>query len=264
MKAALHIGDLARLLGITPKTIRHYHKLGLLAEPRRSEGGYRLYTPDDLLRMQQIRQLQGLGLSLAEISDLLQAPDGDARLREICDGLLEKLSVQIEMLEQRKSRIEQLKADGLSLKAVRQTNPPSPTLEQMRGVVGNVELPPAAAAFDEQLFAQLDSFQWSTDLQSAFLQTARGMAEVAELEPVMRRFGEQFSALADAPADDPRIDVWATEWKSGEFFTALAQIQPDFDGIPPQERAAIEHLMEQQASELLSPGQKALLLALGR
>ena len=33
MKATLQIGDLARLLGITPKTVRHYHKLGLLAEP---------------------------------------------------------------------------------------------------------------------------------------------------------------------------------------------------------------------------------------
>jgi hypothetical protein len=86
----------------------------------------------------------------------------------------------------------------------------------------------------------------------------------AMIEPVMRRFSEQFAALADAPADDPRITEWAAEWKSGEFFTALVQIQPDFDGIPPQERAAIEHLMEQQATELLSPGQKALLFALGR
>lgn len=263
MKDALQIGDLARLLNITPKTIRHYHKLGLLAEPRRSEGGYRLYTPDDLLRMRHIRQLQALGLSLAEISDLLQAPDGDARLREICDGLLEKLSTQIQTLERRKALIEKLKSDGLSLKAVRQTHPPSPTLEQMREMIGNLDSPPEAAAFDEQFFAHLDSFRWSTDVQSALLKTARDMAEAAELEPVMRRIGEQFSALADAPADDPRIAVWAAEWKSGEFFTALTQIQPDFEVMPLQERAAIEHLMEQQASEHLSPGQKALLFALG-
>ena len=264
MNAALHIGDLARLLGITPKTVRHYHKLGLLAEPRRSEGGYRLYTPDDLLRMRHIRQIQALGLSLAEIGDLLRAPDADARLREICDDLLDKLSAEIETLEQRKARIEQLKAEGLSLKAVRQTYPPSSTLEQMRGVVGDVDLPPDVAAFDEQLFAHIDSFQWSTDLQAIWLQTARGMAGITDIEPFLRRFGEQFAALADAPADDPRVEQWAAEWKSGEFFAALMQIQTDCDGIPPEERFAIEHLLEQQASELLSPGQKALLLALGR
>ena len=263
MKATLQIGDLARLLGITPKTVRHYHKLGLLAEPKRSEGGYRLYTPDDLLRMQHIRQLQALGLSLAEIGDLLHAPDGDARLRDICDDLLEKLSAEIETLERRKSRIEQLKADGLSLKAVRQPNLPSPTLEQMRGVVGDVELPPDVVAFDEQLFAHIDSFQWSTNLQAMWLQTARGMADITDIEPFLQRFGEQFAALADAPADDPRIGQWAAEWKRGEFFAALMQIQTDCDAIPPQERFAIEHLLEQQASELLSPGQKALLMALG-
>ena len=44
MRARLRIGEVAELLGVTPKAIRHYHKRGLLAEPTRSEGGYRLYT----------------------------------------------------------------------------------------------------------------------------------------------------------------------------------------------------------------------------
>jgi len=45
MKTQLHIGEVAKLLGITPKTIRHYHKVGLLTEPQRTESGYRLYYP---------------------------------------------------------------------------------------------------------------------------------------------------------------------------------------------------------------------------
>jgi predicted site-specific integrase-resolvase len=44
MRARLQIGEVVALLGVTPKAIRHYHKRGLLAEPTRSEGGYRLYT----------------------------------------------------------------------------------------------------------------------------------------------------------------------------------------------------------------------------
>ncbi|HET8628651.1 MAG TPA: MerR family DNA-binding transcriptional regulator, partial [Thermomicrobiales bacterium] len=50
MREILPIGEVVRLLGVTTETVRHYHKVGLLAEPRRSAGGYRLYTAADLLR----------------------------------------------------------------------------------------------------------------------------------------------------------------------------------------------------------------------
>ena len=59
----LTIGELARLAGVTPKAIRHYHKVGLLREPERSEAGYRLYGAEDLLRLGRVRRLAGLGLS---------------------------------------------------------------------------------------------------------------------------------------------------------------------------------------------------------
>jgi DNA-binding transcriptional MerR regulator len=49
----LRIGEVARLVGVTTKTGRHYEKVGLLGEPERSEAGFRLYTADDLLRLQR-------------------------------------------------------------------------------------------------------------------------------------------------------------------------------------------------------------------
>jgi DNA-binding transcriptional MerR regulator len=84
MNTKLHIGEVANLLGITPKTIRHYHKVGLLAEPQRTESGYRLYTAGDLLRLQRIRRLQALGLSLKQIKTLLgeQIAGQERSLRE--------------------------------------------------------------------------------------------------------------------------------------------------------------------------------------
>ncbi len=77
MRTQLHIGEVAQLLGITSKAIRYYHKLGLLKEPERTEAGYRLYGTHDVLRLQRIRRLQALGLSLNQIktvksSNLLQ------------------------------------------------------------------------------------------------------------------------------------------------------------------------------------------------
>src|SRR6266567_4691376 len=71
MRTLLQIGEIAQLLGVTPKTIRHYEKMGLLAQPERTRAGYRLYDAQDLLRLQRIRRLQALGLSLKKIRALL-------------------------------------------------------------------------------------------------------------------------------------------------------------------------------------------------
>lgn len=65
------IGDLARETGLSVRTLHHYDEIGLLMPSRRSEAGYRLYATDDIARLQHIKSLRQLGLSLGEIRDLL-------------------------------------------------------------------------------------------------------------------------------------------------------------------------------------------------
>ncbi|QUX25502.1 MULTISPECIES: MerR family transcriptional regulator [Nocardiopsis] len=67
------IGQAAAFAGVTVKTVRHYHRLGLLAEPRRDGSGYRRYGSDDLLRLVQARTLATAGVPLSEIASLLDA-----------------------------------------------------------------------------------------------------------------------------------------------------------------------------------------------
>jgi DNA-binding transcriptional MerR regulator len=83
MRTTLHIGEMAQLLGVTTKTIRHYHRVGLLAEPTRSQGDYRLYDASALRRLLRIRRLQSLGLSLKQIKAILGEPDQQRSLREV-------------------------------------------------------------------------------------------------------------------------------------------------------------------------------------
>ena len=64
MRERLRIGEAARLVGVTPKTVRHYEKIGLLPAAERSESGYRLYAANDLLRLNRVKRLRSLGLSL--------------------------------------------------------------------------------------------------------------------------------------------------------------------------------------------------------
>ena len=74
----------ADLAGTTLRTIRHYHDVGLLAEPERRANGYKSYGVPHLVRVLRIRRLTDLGLSLTQIAEL---GDGDehpgAALREL-------------------------------------------------------------------------------------------------------------------------------------------------------------------------------------
>ena len=67
----LHIGQLAKLAGVRPDTVRFYEREGLLPWPERSAAGYRIYDEAALKRLRFIKQAQALGFSLDEIRRIL-------------------------------------------------------------------------------------------------------------------------------------------------------------------------------------------------
>ena len=70
--ATMHIGELAEKSSLSLRTIRHYDEVGLLKPSGRTEGGFRLYTEEDLARLLLIRRMKPLGFTLDEMTDLLQ------------------------------------------------------------------------------------------------------------------------------------------------------------------------------------------------
>ncbi|HVS08602.1 MAG TPA: MerR family transcriptional regulator [Planctomycetota bacterium] len=70
----IKIGEFAKLAGTNLRTLRYYEELGLLAPAARSHGGFRYYRHVDLNRLRLIRDLQGLGLHLERIGELLAGP----------------------------------------------------------------------------------------------------------------------------------------------------------------------------------------------
>lgn len=73
------VGEVARLARVTVRTLHHYDAIGLLTPAERSPRGYRLYSENDLLRLQQIHISRALGLSLEAIRATLDDPDFDRR-----------------------------------------------------------------------------------------------------------------------------------------------------------------------------------------
>ncbi|MCP3056737.1 MerR family transcriptional regulator [Aurantimonas marianensis] len=74
-RATLKRGELARRAGCNSETIRYYEKIGLLGIPERSEGGHRLYAPDDQARLGFILRGRELGFSIEELRGLLGLAD---------------------------------------------------------------------------------------------------------------------------------------------------------------------------------------------
>jgi DNA-binding transcriptional MerR regulator len=103
MGAGLTINQVATFARTTIKTVRHYHRLGLVGEPRRDRSGYRRYSSADLLRLVQVRTLAQAGVPLAEISAVLDA-DPETFAANVADvdrrlaGRIDDLVAQRDML----------------------------------------------------------------------------------------------------------------------------------------------------------------------
>lgn len=80
------IGELARMAGVSVRTLRFYDEIGLLAPARRADNGYRVYSSRDVDRLQEILLLRQLGVAVRDIPPLLSA-DAGARLRALAGHL---------------------------------------------------------------------------------------------------------------------------------------------------------------------------------
>jgi DNA-binding transcriptional MerR regulator len=122
--ASLRIGDVARLVGTTPRTIRYYEEIGLLPEtPARPSGRHRLYSEPEVERLRELMRLKDLlGLSLEELKTLLSAEEAraevraqlrredvdSARRRELLAEALGHIDRQLELVRKRAGELDKL------------------------------------------------------------------------------------------------------------------------------------------------------------
>lgn len=109
----MHIGELAERSELSLRTLRHYDEIGLLRASGRSEGGFRLYSEDDLSRLLVIRRMKPLGFSLEQMAELLEIVDAleaehpDVSVRDVLDTYIvdaeqrrDKLARQLAMADE--------------------------------------------------------------------------------------------------------------------------------------------------------------------
>ncbi|MFC5184829.1 MerR family transcriptional regulator [Actinomadura harenae] len=213
----MRIGELAGIVGVSTRTVRHYHRTGVLPEPTRRANGYREYDLRDAVALARARRLAGLGLSLDEIRDVLAVGGSGTggELREILTGLDADLAAQQRDIAERRDRLAELLADP-------DLGPDSAVSPRMAAVLnvlpdGSGSRPGSRfAEFDREMLTLVDAVAGDADRDrvAAMLEP---LAD-AEAQAMAEALYARLDALADADADDPRV---------GELARDLAAHVPD-------------------------------------
>ncbi|MCZ2822621.1 MerR family transcriptional regulator [Modestobacter sp. VKM Ac-2977] len=211
------VGELARLAGVTVRTLHHYDRIGLVRPSERTSAGYRSYDAHDLDRLQQVLLYRELGFPLDEVATLLDDPEADpaAHLRRQHRLLRERLERTRAMVAAVEKEME-ARQMGISL---------SP--EERFEVFGDW-LPEEYAAEAEERWG--DSDAWAQSQRRTAAMTKEDWLRVkAEGDDVERRFAAALAA--GAPADSNAAQDLAEEYRQ--------QISRNFYDCSPEVHAGL-------------------------
>lgn len=245
------VGEVAKLAGVTVRTLHHYDEIGLLRPGGRTRGGYRQYAESDLDRLQQILFYRELGFSLDAIATVLDDPDADLhvhlpRQRELLAGKLERLRALLELID----RTIEARRFGEPLTA-------SERLE----IFGNWE-PPAGYAEKQRQYVDTDAWKrmaaekadWTKDdwlrLSEERKDYARRLA--AAIDAGLRPDSEEAKALAREhlkvlPHEWAReiVDGYVTQPETFGFSVRPDEQRP---GMAEWLRDAVVHVLEKNGA----------------
>ncbi len=105
----LSVKEIAEIAGVTPRTVRHYHSIGVLPEPPRDGSGYRRYGGKEVIELVRITRLRALGMSLPQIAQRVGAADSDdVSLTDALGALADEFDAEIGRLVITRDRLREL------------------------------------------------------------------------------------------------------------------------------------------------------------
>ncbi|TYB62720.1 MerR family transcriptional regulator [Nonomuraea sp. PA05] len=224
MTVGVTIGQAAAFAGVTVKAVRHYHKHGLIDEPRRDTSGYRRYGPADLLRLVQIRTLAAAGVPLAEIGTMLDAaPD---RFAAALTDAERRLDDRIDELIARRDTLRRLATGDRALLPARVVE----ALDEVAAEFGFTEADVTMAREGLVLVRALVPEGFDDYV---------GKVGRALRDPAYVRLVKLLWQAAEWKPDDPRVDELATAM--ADYFVAHPDLLPVPAGLRSRADAAVRY-----------------------
>lgn len=190
------VGQLAKKMGTTVRTLQYYDKEGLLAPAAESEGGRRLYTHRDMIKLHQIRSLKSLGFSLDDIKNKLVSLDTPDEVVEVLTQQAQAVREKIKQLTETLSAIEALKEEVAQMQTV--------DFKKYADIIVNLQM-------NNEFYWLIKHFDDET------LDHIRGRFDQQSGRAFMERFNQlndRVSALQQkqAPPEDERVQALAKEF----------------------------------------------------
>lgn len=227
--------EIADLAGVTVRTLRHYHQIGLLPEPARSSTGYRRYDISHLVQLLRIKRLTTLGIPLSDLSGALDAPSA-------AEDLLEELDLQaaaeIDRLNARRERIAELRRSGAPLDL-------APELAEWRSAPG-LSLPEDISRYEHEQLILLGHLLGDGDHQVF----TEGFAALNA-----RMIAPHSARFSTLDAETPETEVNSL---INEIVKVLRPVQERFATLPPL-NDQLTDLMDELSERRLRPVQRRVL-----
>lgn len=216
----LTIGQVAELADVSPRTVRHYHQIGLLGEAERDSAVRRDYRTSAIARLLLIRKLVDLGLSLSQIEGVA---DGTTELADLLDGVERDLAEQEQRIARQRESLRLVRAAGGAPALIGEIGDESEQIARLRrhaGVPG------------DQQRDMLLLVEKAFGPQRAVLQAATdNLADTDEhLRALAARVTEHYDHLATAEPDDPRVEQCAQDQLELADAVREAELAAGIDG----------------------------------
>lgn len=254
MNHRIKISDFVKLTGTTLKTIKYYHQIGLLPEPERSSGGYRLYGSQELHRMQLIQHLKNLGLDLKGIKEILGDSPNDKTLREVLQSLKAELLREKKVLEERVAKIDSLlNEESLSLdEDIGKSN----SFQMITEILGSEQMENYAQTSPElfhqqqKIFGILDDFNWGENYKETFRALANYFKNHPEQYQIALDYRARLAKLSQLPEGSPEIEALARE--SANFIKSIPPLRKLLCNQPGIHQS-FESLYTDMVAQIISP-----------
>ncbi len=232
------IGDAAAFVGTTPRTIRHYHQVGLLPERERGGDGRRRYGYEEIIRLLWVRRMADAGIALEDIRDAFAgaAPGDEGEVDDVLARLEDTLAAQEAELQRKRTAVQRMRALGSR----------QGLLDDL--VSGRLEAAPEGSLRQEDLDTLLVTERVFGPL-GAVMQAGRFLA--LALDPELRAEADRVDAAEESlddtvAVDDPRVAQVAAERTA--FETELMRV------IEESGQLAEDDAIFEAWDELHSPG----------
>lgn len=195
----MRIGELAAAVGVSTRTVRYYHQVGLLPEPGRTSSGYRVYSLRDLVRLSHARRLVELGLGLEDVRDVLAGDEGRA-LADIIASMDAELAIQQERVVEQRRRLAALR-DRVRDGRLDVDDLPAPELVEFFSRIEAAGATGPMARLDRDmlgLFPGDEASRWVAPMVPL-------LADEGYTQRLVAMY-DDFDRLADVGADDPAVE----------------------------------------------------------